>query len=91
VDIVDELGRCWFLSIVGGMAVGTIELLEKTKLNQSVYVGEELALFYLGSTCCLASPIELTRQRYLQKVYVGEDLSVKESPQLKISDLSPSP
>lgn len=90
VDIVDELGRLWFLSIVGGMAVGTIELLEKIKLNQFVQVGEELALFYLGSTCCLASPIELTSQPYLQKVCVGEDLPVKVSPQFKINDLNPS-
>lgn len=90
VDIVDELGRRWFLSIVGGMAVGTIELLEKTKLNQFVQVGEELALFYLGSTCCLASPIELSIQPYLKKVCVGEDLPVKVSPRLTISDPSPS-
>ena len=57
IDIVDDAGRTWYMSIVGGPAVGSIEL------DQSIYLGsridklDEIALFYLGSTCCMAAPV----------------------------------
>ena len=57
VDIVDGEGRTWYMSIVGGPAVGTIELAESIKVGARVDKLEELALFYLGSTCCMAAPI----------------------------------
>ncbi|MEN8788014.1 MAG: phosphatidylserine decarboxylase [Flavobacteriaceae bacterium] len=57
IDITDEKGRVWFMSIVGGPAVGTIELGEDIRLGKKVNKLEELALFYLGSTCCMASPL----------------------------------
>ena len=57
VDIVDEEGRTWFLSIVGGPAVGTIELPGNVRVGSSIEKLDELALFYLGSTCCMAAPI----------------------------------
>lgn len=56
VDITDELGRTWYLSIVGGPAVRTIELAQNIKVGQPIRKMEEIALFYLGSTCCMASP-----------------------------------
>jgi phosphatidylserine decarboxylase len=74
VDILDKNGKIWFLSIVGGMVVGSIELLEKCNLGIEVLAGDELAVFYLGSTLCLASPICLKLLPYLNKVRVGEKL-----------------
>ncbi len=76
IDITDPNGRIWFLSIVGGMAVGTIDLLKNTCLNQKIICGEELALFRLGSTVCMATPIELNKEPYLKKVFVGEPVTV---------------
>ena len=57
IDITDEDGKTWFLSIVGGPAVGSIELDSKIELGKSIHKSDELALFYLGSTCCMAAPI----------------------------------
>ncbi len=56
IDITDDVGRTWYLSIVGGPAVGTIELASDIAVGKSVEKLEELALFYLGSTCCMAAP-----------------------------------
>ena len=56
IDITDNQNRVWYLSIVGGPAVGTIELSEKIGLGHQIGKLEEIALFYLGSTCCMAAP-----------------------------------
>ena len=45
-----------YLSIVGGPAVGTIKLPKSIVLDSKVEKLDELALFYLGSTCCMAAP-----------------------------------
>lgn len=57
IDITDDQGRIWYLSIVGGPAVGTIALDSKVKLGNRIDKINQLALFYLGSTCCMAAPI----------------------------------
>ncbi|GMN05251.1 hypothetical protein MTsPCn5_06390 [Croceitalea sp. MTPC5] len=56
IDIKDSDGETWYLSIVGGPAVGTIELHPEVCIGSEVKKLDELALFYLGSTCCMASP-----------------------------------
>lgn len=56
VDITDSEGSVWYLSIVGGPAVGTIEMADSIAVGSPVQKLEELALFYLGSTCCMAAP-----------------------------------
>lgn len=56
IDITDNKGRIWYLSIVGGPAVGTIKLPKSIILGNKVGKLDELALFYLGSTCCMAAP-----------------------------------
>lgn len=56
IDIEDEQQRIWHLSIVGGPAVGTIKLPKHILLGSHIGKLEELALFYLGSTCCMAAP-----------------------------------
>ncbi len=76
IDITDCDGKVWFLSIVGGMAVGTIELLKNSILNQKILCGDELALFRLGSTVCIASPVALVQQPYLKKVFIGQRLDL---------------
>lgn len=77
LDIRDVWGRIWHMSIVGGMAVGTIEILEKCQLKGFIEAGDELALFHLGSTCCLAAPVQLKKKGYLCQVEAGEKLDVQ--------------
>lgn len=57
IDITDQLGCTWYLSIVGGPAVGTIQLPKNIKVGEHIEKLSEIAVFYLGSTCCMASPI----------------------------------
>lgn len=64
IDIKDKSGKIWHLSIVGGPAVGTIELNPKVRLGAKIEKVNEIGLFYLGSTCCMAAPI---KPRFHQK------------------------
>ncbi|MDT0539667.1 phosphatidylserine decarboxylase [Croceitalea sp. P059] len=57
IDITDNNDTIWYLSIVGGPAVGTIELDDKITVGAQVKKLNELALFHLGSTCCMAAPV----------------------------------
>ena len=56
VDLQTPEGQTWYLSIVGGPAVGAIVMAGGIQVGSEVQVGEELATFLLGSTCCIASP-----------------------------------
>lgn len=71
VDIEDELGRIWYLSIVGGPAVGTIELPAAIVVGQRIQSLDELALFYLGSTCCMAAPVRNLDYPRMAEIGVG--------------------
>nr|WP_298926725.1 phosphatidylserine decarboxylase [uncultured Allomuricauda sp.] len=57
IDIKDEDGRTWYISIIGGPAVGTIKLSKNICVGNNINRLQELSLFYLGSTCCMAAPI----------------------------------
>ncbi len=57
IDITDGGGRVWYISVVGGPAVGTIKLKDTIIIGYYIEKLEELALFYLGSTCCMAAPL----------------------------------
>ncbi len=71
IDIKDDTDRTWHLSIVGGPAVGTIELPKNIKPGAKVSLLDEIALFYLGSTCCMISP-EIPKYHIKNSlVYVG--------------------
>lgn len=74
VDIMDEQGRTWYLSIVGGPGVGAIVLGSETTIGSSVGIGAEIATFLLGSTCCIASPQELNTNKVGDQVYMGNPL-----------------
>ena len=69
VDIETPKGDKWFLSIVGGPAVGTVVMMESLGLGSFVEIGQEIATFLLGSTCCIASPKPA-------KINVGEQVEV---------------
>ncbi|UII31003.1 phosphatidylserine decarboxylase [Fulvivirga ulvae] len=58
VSLKDEKGRPWYLSIVGGPAVGTIVLDRVFKEGARLSIGDEIGMFLLGSTCCMAAPVE---------------------------------
>lgn len=70
IKIEDETGRPWFLSIVGGPAVGTIVLDKKVCVDSKINIIEQLGLFLLGSTCCMAAPVGCNNKKGDQ-VYVG--------------------
>lgn len=72
VDIEDAQGRMWYLSIVGGPAVGTI-VMNPLHIGAEVQVAEEIGSFLLGSTCCYASPEPVSKACVGQTVFVGED------------------
>lgn len=59
----DEAQRPWYLSIVGGPAVNAIELPTGVRVGARLVVGEKLATFLLGSTCCVAAPLAPTARR----------------------------
>ena len=71
IDITDENGQTWFMSIVGGPAVGTIALSEHIQVGNSVDKLDEVALFYLGSTCCMAAPVAPRNHKKNSFVEVG--------------------
>jgi phosphatidylserine decarboxylase len=71
LDLEDGQGRRWFLSIVGGPAVATIRLPEEVRLGATVTIGQKIASFHMGSTCCIASPIAPSI-RVHQSVSVGQ-------------------
>ncbi len=72
IDITDEAGDVWHLSIVGGPAVGTIKLPDHVSLGAPISKLQELAVFYLGSTCCMASPKAPRFHKTNSFVAVGE-------------------
>jgi len=74
VDIVDKQGRTWYLSIVGGPGVGAIVLGGDTTIGSFVGIGNEIATFLLGSTCCIASPEPITKNKTGDQVYMGHPL-----------------
>ncbi len=67
VEIEAVNGDVWFLSIVGGPGVATIKT--KINVNDKVVIGEQIAFFKFGSTCCIISP-------YPSRYCVGEHVEV---------------
>ena len=76
-EITDSAMRPWYLALVGGFGVGTIDLNESILQNTKVLVGQEIARFNLGSTVCIASPEQIEIRDYLLKVHVGESIQIK--------------
>lgn len=74
IEIADRQSRSWFLSFVAGMGVGHIKLTEGLSVGSQLISGDEIGYFLLGSTCCIAAPVELKKFSYLQKIGIGEQL-----------------
>ncbi len=70
ITLTDSRGRPWFLSIVGGPAVATVELPQKVKMGGKIKIGEKLASFLMGSTCCIAAPL-IPHVSLNEEVFVG--------------------
>ena len=62
VKIQDKHQRSWYLAFVGGPVVNGILLPAKLKEGQTVNAGDKIGSFELGSTCCIASPIEINTE-----------------------------
>ena len=74
ISIRSKKGDRWFLSIVGGPAVGTIVIANNLATGSLLHIGQELAVFLLGSTCCIASPLPATNSALGSQVAVGKPL-----------------
>lgn len=74
VDLVTETGEKWFLSIVGGPAVGTIVLASGVQVGTMVDIGQEIATFLLGSTCCIVGPKPIQESKVGEQVAMGSPL-----------------
>jgi len=70
-EMTDSQDRSWYLAMVGGFGVGTIQVSHHVKEGTQLQVGEEMAKFKLGSTVCLATPEVFEVKNYLQPVHVG--------------------
>lgn len=70
VMLMDDDDRPWYLSIVGGPAVGTIVLNRAFIAGARLSVGDEIGMFLLGSTCCMAAPVKSDTARGT-KVWMG--------------------
>ena len=75
-EIKDSQNRPWFLAMIGGFGVGTIELAPQAVLGAKIKVGEEIGRFNLGSTVCLALPHAAHIQKFLQTVQVGQKIQI---------------
>jgi phosphatidylserine decarboxylase len=74
MEIEERPGESWFLSFVGGMGVGQIKMHHRVQIGNFLSCGEEIGLFLLGSTCCMAIPKKIKPLQYLQKVEVGIEI-----------------
>ncbi len=78
-EIRDYQNRPWYLAMVGGFGVGSIEILNEFKCGGAVIAGQEIAKFNLGSTVCIASPNEIETVNFFGNVVVGEELKTKKN------------
>lgn len=60
VCLIDHANQKWFLSIVGGPGVATIEGFDHLVPGTKIECGSELATFKMGSTCCMVSPVPVS-------------------------------
>ena len=72
LDIRDQQGRLWHLSVIGGPGVGTIKVKKRVREGAMVDAAQELSLFLIGSTCCMASPVASEDKLLTDNVEVGE-------------------
>jgi phosphatidylserine decarboxylase len=74
MEIMDDDGRPWFITFIGGMGVGQIKMHDQIKVGSRIKHAEEIGLFLIGSTCCMAIPEKVENLFYMKKVQVGEKL-----------------
>jgi phosphatidylserine decarboxylase len=76
-ELLDNSGKKWFLALVGGFGVGTIEVQKGVAVGSFIKLGDELGHFNLGSTVCIAAPFEIQVNEYLQTVKLGDSLMIQ--------------
>ena len=74
VEFSDGQNQSWILTMVGGFGVGSIALNPDLKIGSVLKMGEELGMFKMGSTVCLACPYDVRVKGYLDKTFVGQSL-----------------
>lgn len=78
-EIKDKNNQTWYLAMVGGFGVGSIELESGIGKGSRVQAGQEIAKFNLGSTVCLAMPVQVKIEQFLQTVRPGQKLQTYEN------------
>jgi phosphatidylserine decarboxylase len=78
-EIVDTNNETWYLAMVGGFGVGSIDVAKQVTIGSQVKVGQEIAKFNLGSTVCLATPKKIEVNQFLQTVHPGDELKTYEN------------
>lgn len=71
IKIEVEKDTFWYLSIVGGPAVGSIILNCNATIGSELAIADELGKFLLGSTCCIAAPLP-SKRRVNNRVSLGD-------------------
>lgn len=74
IEMRDKNNSLWMISLVGGFGVGTIQLSRDLAVGKTIHIGDEIGLFNLGSTVCMATPFEIQIQEYLQTVKFNQEL-----------------
>lgn len=74
IEIEDGEGRSWFLCFVAGMGVGGLKLADAVVVGNKISCGQEIGVFLMGSTCCMAIPRAVEGLRYMLAVDVGTSI-----------------
>lgn len=78
-QIEDQNKQSWYLAMVGGFGVGSIDISNGLLKGSQVFAGQEIAKFNLGSTVCLATPTSIEVKQFLQIVRPGDELKFNEN------------
>lgn len=73
----DIENKIWYMAFVAGMGVGHIRLHDRCKIGEFFSVGEEVGMFLLGSTCCLAIPNEVMPIQFMSTIKVFDKLPIE--------------
>lgn len=78
-EIIDHQQTPWYLAMVGGFGVGSIDVTNNFSVGSFVQAGQEIAKFNLGSTVCLATPVKIKVEGFLETVSAGKELRTDEN------------
>jgi phosphatidylserine decarboxylase len=78
IEVLDKKNKSWWIALVGGFGVGSIDVTNGIQVGTSIQMGQEIGKFNLGSTVCIASPCPISIEKYLQTITVGGKIIAKQ-------------